>query len=134
MITLSNLTAQTLAPGQALVFDDVILHSGCGECHRKNTGSVKLRANGVYIVNYGANVSSATAGAPVQLSLQIGGATLPETTAISTPSTANVANNLFRETQLKNCCGDYDRVTLVNTGTNPVTVGARAVLNIRRAS
>lgn len=134
MITLSNLTAQTLAPGQALVFDDVILHSGCGECHRKNTGSVKLRANGVYIVNYGANVSSATAGAPVQLSLQIGGAILPETTAVSTPSTANVFNNISRETRLKNCCGDYDRVTLVNTGTNPITVAKGAVLNIRRAS
>lgn len=134
MITLSNLTAQTLAPGQALVFDDVVLHSGCGECHRKNTGSVKLRANGVYVVNYGANVSSATAGAPVQLSLQIGGATLRETTAIATSSVADAVTNIFRETQLKNCCGDYDRITLVNTGTNPVIVGEGAVLNIRRRS
>ena len=134
MITLSNLTAQTLAPGQALVFDDVILHSGCGECHRRNTGAVKLRANGVYIVNYGANISGATAGTPVQLSLQIGGATLPETTVISTPAAANDFNNVFRETQLKNCCGDYDRITLVNTGTSTVTVGANAVVNVRRAS
>lgn len=134
MIVLSNLTAQTLAPGQSLIFDDVILHTGCGECHRKNTGAVKLRANGIYEASYGANIGGPTAATPVQLSLTLGGETLPETTAISVPAAVTDLNNVARETRIKNCCGDYDRVQLTNTGANSVNVGAGAVLVLSRVS
>ncbi|UNI72519.1 MAG: hypothetical protein [Chaetfec virus UA24_144] len=134
MIVLSSTVAQTLQPGQALTFNDVILHSGCGECHRGGSGSVKLRANGIYEAAFSANVSSATAATPVQLSLAIGGEPLPETTMISTPAAADAFNNISTQTAIKNTCGDYDRVTVVNTGTAPVTVGANPVLFIKRLS
>ena len=38
MIELSNTTAQTIAPGQALTFDSVILQGGIAESHRTNSG------------------------------------------------------------------------------------------------
>lgn len=133
MIVLSNTTAQTLAPGQSITFDDVILHSGSGECHRRNTGAVKLRANGVYDVNFSGNIGAVAPG-PAQLSIQLGGVTLPETTMISTTAAAGDLNNVATATGVKNCCGDYDRVTVVNTGTAPITVGANSCLFIKRCS
>ena len=134
MIVLSNTSPQTLAPGASITFNSVVLHTGCAECHRAGTGSVKLRCNGIYEANFAANIGGAAANAPVQLSLAIGGQVLPETTMIATPATANALNNVATATAIKNCCGDFDRVTVTNNGTNPVTVGANPVLFIKRIS
>lgn len=135
MIVLSNTTAQTVAPGQTITFDSVVLHSGCGECHRANTGSVKLRANGQYMVNYSANVAGTVAASPVSLAISLGGQMLPETNRISTPTVANTEfNAISATTTVRNCCGDYDRVTLVNSGTAPIIVGPNAALFIKRVS
>ena len=134
MIVLSNTTAQTLEPGQAITFNNKILHTGCAECHRANTGSVKMRSNGTYVVQFSGNIGGATAATAVQLSIQIGGATLPETTMISVPATANDLNNVATVTAIRNTCGDYDRLTVVNTGTNPVIVGANTAFVIRRVA
>ena len=134
MILLSNTTAQTLQPGQAITFDDIILHSGNGECHKRNTSAVKLSTNGVYEVSFTGNIASLTAATPVQLAVFLGGAELTESTMISTPATANSFNNVSALTAVKNCCCDYDRITVVNSGTVPVTVAANSALFIKRIS
>lgn len=131
MIVLSNETAQTLLPGQSMTFNDVLLHTGCGECWRKNTGAVKLRANGAYEVHFSANIDGATADGPAQLALTLGDAVMPETTM---QSSATGVNNVATATAIKNCCGDYDRVSVRNTGTTTVTVSANPVLYIKRVS
>lgn len=133
MIELSNTTAQTLAAGATATFNTVLLKTGCGECHRKNTGSVKLCAKGgIYQVYFSGNISGATADTAVQLSIALGGDILPETTMIATLSAANALNNVATTTTIKNCCCDYDRVTVTNTGTEEVTIGANPVLFIKR--
>lgn len=132
MIVLTNTAAQAINPGQALTFNEVILHSGCGECHRPNSGAVRLRANGIYEAHFSGNVSGAAVGTPVQLSLAIGGEALKETTMISTPSAANALNNISTETAIKNSCGDSDRITVINTGTAAITIGVNPVLFIKR--
>lgn len=144
MIVLSNTTPQIIQPGQSITFDDVVLHSGCGECHRANTGSIKLRANGVYEAHFSANIGveatpvaapdAVVNPAPLQLALAIGGEPLPETTMISYPAAANELNNVSTATAIKNCCGDYDRVTVINTGTEAVVIGANPALFIKRVS
>lgn len=135
MILLSNQATQTLLPGQSLIFDEPILHSGCGECHRRNSSSVKLRANkGVYTITFSGNVAGATAGDILQLAVQLSGSTLPETTIQETVATANAFNHISTTTAVRNCCGDYDRVTVTNVGTTAVTVGANAALLIVRNS
>lgn len=134
MIELSNTTAQTLAAGQSITFDKVLLKTGCGECHRANTGSVKMRANGIYKASFSGNISGATAGTAVQLSFQVGGATLPETLMVSTPGAANALNNVATSTLIKNCCGDYDRITVTNTGTTDVTIDANSAFIVQRLS
>lgn len=133
MIVLSNTTEQTLLAGQSITFDKVILHSGNGECHRRNTGSVKLRCNGIYEVEFSGNIGGTVAG-PVQLSIQIGGETLPETTMISTAGAVGDLNTVATATRLRNCCGDYDRITVTNTGTSDVVVGANSALVVGRRS
>lgn len=132
MISLTNTATQTLAPGQALTFNQVVSGSGCDVCHMANTPSVKLRMNSVYEIHFSGNITSATAGTPVQLSIQTSGVTIPYSTMISTPSVANALNNVAKTILLKNCCCDYDRITVVNTGTTPVIVDANSMFFIHK--
>lgn len=132
MIVLSNSAVQTLAPGEAITFDVDILHTGCGECHRKNASSVKLKSCGVYGVSFGANVSGATAGDVVQLAFSLGGDILPETTMMATSGVADQIHEVARTTGVKVCCGDYSRLTVVNTGAVAVTVQPNSSLFIHR--
>ncbi len=134
MIELSNTTEQTIQPGQSIIFDEVILRAGCCECHRKNTGSVKLRNNGIYAISFAGNIGGETAATPVQLSFSLGGSTLPETTMISVPAAVADRNNVATSTRLKNCCGDYDRISVTNTGTVPVIVAPNSsfIVELRR--
>lgn len=133
MIQLTNSSAQTVAPGAAVTFNTVELKSGNCECFNKLVPtSVKLRAAGTYEVEFEGNVASATAGAPVQLAIALGGSPLPSTVRVSTPSAANAFNPLPVGTLLRVCCCDLDRVTVVNTGTTPVLLSANMNLRIKR--
>lgn len=133
MIVLSNTTAQTLAPGQSITFDKVVHKSGCAECHRPGTASVKLRCQGVYAVDFSSNVTSTVAGT-VQLVIELGGDPLNETTMKSTPAATGDFNNVSSGTKVRNCCGDYDRITVTNNGTIDVVVDANSNLRIGRLS
>lgn len=132
MIELSNTAAQTVQPGQVVTFNQVKLHTGCGECYRDGTNSVKLRSNGTYEVQFSGNISGTAAGVPVQLAIALGGAALPETVMVSTPAVANDYNNVATGTYVKNCCCDFDRITVMNTGTVPVNLSANMNLRIAR--
>lgn len=132
MIVLSNTTAQTLEAGQSITFDKVVLHTGCGEGHRANTGSVKMRQNGIYEVTFNGNIAGPTAGSAVSLAMELSGEILPETTMTNTPSLSGAIGNVSATTAIKNCCGDYDRVTVTNIGTEALTVLANAMLFVKR--
>lgn len=133
MIVLSNSAEQTLLSGQSITFDLVKLHSGCGECHRTGSNSVKMRQNGIYEVAFSGNIGGTVVG-PVQLSIEVGGEILQETTMISTAGAVGDLDNVSTETRVKNCCGDYDRITVTNTGTSDVVVGANSALVVGRRS
>ena len=133
MIVLSNTTEQTLTPGQSITFDKVVHKSGNAECHRANTASVKLRCPGVYAVEFSGNISGTVAG-PVQLVIELGGDPLLETTMKSVPGAVGDFNNVSNGTKVRNCCGDYDRITVTNNGTSDVVVDANSNLRIGRLS
>lgn len=126
MIVLSNTTAQTIPVGQAITFNTTILHTGCAESQRANSGIATIRSNGIFAVAFSANVSGATAGTPVQLNIQLNGDSLLETTMISTPSAADALNNVATQTRVatgNGCgCGNQVQITVVNTGTTDITV------------
>lgn len=135
MIVLSNLTAQNILPGQSVTFDKVVLKSGKCECYNSQLPkTVRLNSNGIYSLGYSANVASPTAGAAMQLAIAIGGQPLAETAMNSTPSTANVLNNISTETRYRVCCCDLNRVSVINTGAVPVTLAPNSALVIERRS
>lgn len=136
MIELTNSVAQTIQPGQTVSFDRVLLHTGCkkgSECFTERANdSVKLRNQGVYEVQFSGNIASATAGTPVQLALALGGKALPETVMVVTTSAANAFVNVATGTFINNCCCDFDRITVINTGTTPTLLSANMNLRIKR--
>lgn len=139
MIELSNLTEQTLQPGQSLTFDKVVHHKGCGECFTSQVPtSAKLRANGgFYNIEFSGNIAATAANDALQLALAIAGtpaSALVETTMKSTPETANAFNNVATGTYVTNSCSDLNRISVTNTGTVPVIVDANANLRIYRRS
>lgn len=134
MIELSNTTAQTLAPGQSLTFDTVILKSGGGEAHRTNSGIVTLKANcAIYEIHFAANISGTAAGA-VQLAITLDGEPLPETTMINTVTTAGDPNNVATATLVRTGCGCCGRIAVTNTGTSDAIVSANPSLFVKRVA
>lgn len=134
MIELSNATSQTLTTGQSLTFDTVILKSGCAESHRANSGIVTLRANcGIYEIRFSGNITSTSTG-PIQLVIELDGEPLNETTMISTVTTDSDANNVSTSTLVRTGCGCCGKITIVNNGTNPVTVDPNAAFVIKRVA
>lgn len=135
MIVLSNSNAQTLAPGQSLIFDTVILHTGCGECHRPNSGSVGLKGtNGIYDIYFSGNVSGAAEADVLQLNVMYDMSALPETTMISTATAADAFQNVGTGTSVKPCCCSNSLITVANTGTTTVTIAPHPLLKIRRVA
>jgi hypothetical protein len=95
---------------------------------------VKLRANGIYEASFSGNVQGVgTVTTPVQLVLTVGGEALPETTMITVPNTAGY-QNISTTTAIKNCCGDYDRLSVTNNGTASIVIAANPVLFVRRVA
>jgi len=132
MISLTNSIAQTLAAGASMTLDTVVFQTGCGECHRTGTGSVKLRSSGIYEIHFHGGISSATAGGASTIALQLGGVTIPESAMQAVSAAANDVNSVSVTVPVRNCCGDYDRITVVNTGTDTVTIAAYPELFIKR--
>lgn len=134
MILLSNTTAQTIAPGQALSFDKVILRSrNCSECYNPQaSASVKLCSQGTYEVSFSGNITNPTGTDAVQIAIAIGGQPLTETYMNSVPGAAGDLNNVAKTTFVKNCCCDLDRLSIINTGTVPVAIAPNTAFAIHK--
>lgn len=131
MIELTNTAAQTIPVGGSVTFDRVLLNSGNRECwNRMVPTSVKLRGKGIFDIEFHGNVTSDTAGAAVQLSVAVGGSPLVQTTMNATISAANDIENVSAGTYLRNCCCDLDRLSVINTGTVPVTLNANSSFRV----
>lgn len=135
MLELSNLTAQEIQPGQAVTFDKVLLRSGCGECFNSMVPkSAKLRAQGIYDIEFHGNITGATAATAVQLAIAVGGQSLPQTVMNATPAAAGDLVNVSAGTYLRNCCCDLDRVSVINSGTTVLTLAPNSSFRIARRS
>lgn len=135
MIVLSNLTAQTLQPGQSVTFDKVTLRAGTCECFNPQLPtSVRLKSNGIYSLGFSGNVSATTAGDLLQLAIAVGDQPLVETTMDSTPAAVDQLNNISTETRFRVCCSDLNRVSVKNIGTTVVTLAPNSAFVIERRS
>lgn len=132
MLELTNSSALTLAAGETAIFDTVRFRFGADTCTKAGTGSIKMRCNAVYEVRFTGNIATADAAGTAQLAIETGGVVDPAGTILSQTATAGAANAVERTLYEVNCCGDYSRVTVVNTGTVPVVIEPGAVLSVRK--
>lgn len=123
MIVLTNTNAVVIQPGEVVPFNKVIFRTKCGECWNHQLPSrVKLRQGGVYSLGFSGNVTSSTAAVQLQLAIAVAGVPLVETAMNSVPAAPNDLNNISTETRYGVGCADADVVTVMNTGTEPVTL------------
>lgn len=133
MISISNLATQTIAAGQTVTFDRLLFKSGCNECYNNMIpSSIKMCAKGVYDITFNGNISAGTAGDALQLAIAIEGTPIPTTVMDSTPGTADTLNNVSARVRIRNTCCDLGRITVMNSGTTPVTLAPNSVLNVER--
>jgi len=134
MIILSNSIAQTIEPGQSATFDTTILKTGCSECFRNGSGSVIMKKHpAIYEIDFGGNIGGAAAG-QVQLAIAINGSPMTETTMIETVAADTDLNSVSRSTSVSTCGCGCETCTIVNNGTEAVTLGARPLLRIKRTA
>lgn len=134
MIVLSNSVAQTLGPGQSATFDTIVSHTGNAECFRQNSGAIRLRFCGaIYEVSFGGNIGATEPGT-AQIAIGFDGAPLLETTMVHQTATAGDLNSVNRVTAVNTCCCNGGAITIINTGTNEITLGANPVIYIRRVA
>lgn len=137
MIVVSNTGAVVLTPGQAMVFNDVVWKSGCGELFR-SPGSIIRVGRGCYEVSFNGNITNADGTAAVQLAIAADGSILPETTMTSTPSAANAVNNVAAGTIVGNqpsCCNQNPGTlsfSVVNTAATDVTIAPNSKFSVKR--
>lgn len=131
MIELSNSTEVTIPVGGAVTFDRVLARS-CNACecfNKQIPNRVKLRSRGTYNIQFSGNVTADPAAA-VQLSIAVGGFSLPQTAMDATPAAAGTLVNVSGGTYLRSCCCDMDSVSVINSGTAPITLAANSSFRI----
>lgn len=133
MILLSNNATQTIAPGESITFDLELLHTGCSECHRQGSPAVKLRKQGIYELHFNGNIG-ATAVGTAALQMEAGGEAIADTSMIATVGTVGALYNVSATTLIKNCCGDYDRITVTNVGTTTITLAPNSAFFAKRVA
>lgn len=138
MIEVTNTATQTISPGGIITFDKLLLKSGCGECYNAMLPtSVKLCSNGkehIYELSFSGNVTNTAANNAVQLAIALGGVQLPQTARTVTPTVAGALWVLPTSTIIRICCCDMDRVSVMNTGANPIVIAPNATLRVVRKS
>lgn len=135
MISVTNLTTQTLQPGQSLTFDNIVMRSNrCSAAFRSGSSAIRTGV-GLFRVDFNGNVGATAAAAPVQLSIEVGGAPLVGTNMNATPAAVGDLTNVSTGTYFLNdpCIGGGDNVTITNTGVNPIVIAAGAKLSIFRS-
>lgn len=136
MVVYSNAATQTLQPGQSLVLTRL---SGCN-CNSNNccavnpTSGANVKGTGTFSVAFSGNIANTADNNAVELTIEVNGAPIPTTTMQASPATANVFEHVSTVTGFSSSgCALGSKVTVQNTGTNPIVVAANASLVIWRS-
>lgn len=129
MIVLTNPDAQVVQPGQAVLFTQIAEKEACCPGISPSGASVKLSKGTQHRIDFNANVNGA-AGTQANLSVALGGEAIPWTRMTATIEAATDVYNVGIGFPLKQCCCDFDRVSVINSGSTAVNVGAYPMLAI----
>ncbi len=121
MIVLCNTTAQTLKPGESLIFDNTVIQSGSAEHHADNSASVLMLKPGMYEIHFTGNVAGVTDESTMMLGVRVGSNTLLETTMMNTACLKECYSNVAEIHFTGNVAGVTDESTMmlgVRVGSN----------------
>lgn len=133
MIVLCNTTAQTLKPGESLIFDNTVIQSGSAEHHADNSASVLMLKPGMYEIHFTGNVAGVTDESTMMLGVRVGSNTLLETTMMNTACLKECYSNVAAATIVR--CGTKGTdIGVTNIGAVPIVIAPHSSIFIKRVA
>lgn len=126
-----NSTNQTVAVNGNVLFDTTVVEPCPVVTHRRGSGIFNIKGGHKFIVVFTANLAGATADTELDLAIAINGEALPYTTVASTPSVANLFDNVAVVTEIVTPCNCCTQISIRNIGTTPVTVATANLVLFR---
>lgn len=133
MIVLSNTTAQTLKPGQSLIFDNTVIRSGCAEYHSDHSSSVLILKPGMYEIHFTGNVAGIEDESTLRLGIRVGSNTLSETTMMKTVCHKEHYSNVAAATIVR-CDTKGKAIGVTNIGAVPIVIAPHSSIFVKRVA
>lgn len=133
MIVLCNTTAQTLKPGESLIFDNTVIQSGSAEHHADNSASVLMLKPGMYEIHFTGNVAGIEDDSTTKVAVRVGPNTLSETTMMKTVCLKEQYSNVAAATIVR--CGTKGTdIGVTNIGAVPIVIAPHSSIFIKRVA
>lgn len=133
MIVLCNTTAQTLKPGESLIFDDTVIRSGCAEYHSDHSSSVLILKPGIYEIHFTGNVAGIEDESTLRLGIRVGSNTLSETTMMKTVCHKEHYSNVAAATIVR-CETKGKDIGVTNIGAAPIVIAPHSSIFVKRVA
>lgn len=133
MIVLSNTTAQTLTPGESLIFDNTVIQSGCAEHHSDHSSSVLILKPGMYEIHFTGNVAGIEDDSTTKVAVRVGPNTLSETTMMKTVCHKEYYSNVAAATIVR-CETKGEDIGVTNIGAVPIVIAPHSSIFVKRVA
>lgn len=133
MIVLSNTTAQTLKPGESLIFDNTVIQSGCAEHHSDRSSSVLILKPGMYEIHFTGNAAGIEDESTLRLGIRVGSNTLSETTMMKTVCHKEHYSNVAAATIVR-CETKGKAIGVTNIGAVPIVIAPHSSVFVKRVA
>ncbi len=132
MIVLSNNTAQTLKPGESLIFDNTVIQSGCAEHHADDSASVLMLKPGMYEIHFTGNVAGIEDDSTTKVAVRVGPNTLSETTMMTARPKEHYSN--VAAATIVRCGTKGTDIGVTNIGAVPIVIAPHSSIFIKRVA
>lgn len=133
MIVLCNTTAQTLKPGESLIFDNTVIRSGCAEYHSDRSSSVLILKPGMYEIHFTGNAAGIEDESTLRLGIRVGSNTLSETTMMKTVCHKEHYSNVAAATIVR-CETKGKAIGVTNIGAVPIVIAPHSSVFVKRVA
>lgn len=132
MIVLCNTTAQTLKPGESLIFDNTVIQSGSAEHHADNSASVLMLKPGMYEIHFTGNVAGIEDDSTTKVAVRVGPNTLSETTMMTARPKEHYSN--VAAATIVRCGTKGTDIGVTNIGAVPIVIAPHSSIFIKRVA
>lgn len=133
MIVLCNTTAQTLKPGESLIFDNTVIRSGCAEYHPDHSSSVLILKPGIYEIHFTGNIAVTEDDSTARVAVRVGPNALSETTMMKTACPKEHYSNVAAATIVR-CETKGKDIGVANIGAAPIVIAPHSSIFVKRVA